>query len=101
MAIILEECGYLASTLWVECKGFKCPQNAINCCCQHILINEPDFANVESLLETTCKPRGFQVLFLPKFHCELNFIEKCWGYSKRTYRQYPKRVIWSTMFSWH
>ena len=47
------------------------------------------FSNVESLLETTCKARGFQVLFLPKFHCELNFIEKCWGYSKRTYRQYP------------
>src|SRR5882724_10058011 len=25
-AIILEECGYLASTLQVECKGFKCPK---------------------------------------------------------------------------
>src|SRR5882724_11615589 len=34
MAIILEECGYtLASTLWVECKGFKCPQNATACYC--------------------------------------------------------------------
>ena len=54
-----------------------------------ILFNEPDFADVESLLETTCKARGFQVLFLPKFHCELNFIEWCWGYSKRIYRQYP------------
>src|SRR5882724_3468086 len=40
MAIVLEECGYLASTLWEECKGFKCPQNAINCCCQCILFNE-------------------------------------------------------------
>src|SRR5882724_10143602 len=27
MAVILEECGYTsASTLWVECKGFKCPK---------------------------------------------------------------------------
>ena len=88
MAIILEEHGYSASNLWVECKGFKCPQNATSCCCLRMLYNEPDFSEVESLLETTCKARGFQVLFLPKFHCELNFIEQCWGYSKRTYRQY-------------
>ena len=26
MAVILEECGYSASTLLVECKGFKCPK---------------------------------------------------------------------------
>jgi hypothetical protein len=36
-----------------------------------------------------CKTRGFSVLFLPKFHCELNFIEQCWGYAKRMYRHYP------------
>jgi len=89
MAIILEEHGYSASTLRAECKGFKCPKNAIDCCCRRILFNEPDFADVESLLETTCKARGFQVIFLPKFHCELNFIEQCWGYSKRIYRQCP------------
>ena len=61
MAVILEECGYSASTLWVECKGFKCPKNATSCCCWHILYNEPAFAEVESLPETTCKARGFQV----------------------------------------
>jgi len=89
MAIILEERGYSASNLQAECKGFKCPKNATSCCCRRMLYNEPDFSEVESLLETTCKARGFQVLFLPKFHCELNFIEQCWGYSKRIYRQYP------------
>jgi transposase len=37
---------------------------------------------VESLLETYCKSCGVNVIFLPKFHCELNFIEQCWGYAK-------------------
>lgn len=32
---------------------------------------------------------GYQCLFLPKFHCELNPIEQCWGYAKREYRKYP------------
>jgi len=54
-----------------------------------MLYNEPDFIKVESLLETACKAHGFGVLFIPKFHCELNFIEQCWGYSKRLYQQCP------------
>jgi transposase len=61
----------------------------MDCCCRRILYRQPDFANIESLLETTCKARGVQVIFLPKFHCELNFIEQCWGFAKRLYRGYP------------
>ncbi|KAI5886532.1 uncharacterized protein SCHCODRAFT_02672706 [Schizophyllum commune H4-8] len=36
-----------------------------------------------------CDARGFCVLFLPKFHCELNFIEQAWGAAKHAYRMYP------------
>ncbi|TFY52291.1 hypothetical protein EVJ58_g10102 [Rhodofomes roseus] len=50
---------------------------------------QTDFTAVPSLLETACKERGVEVLFLPKFHCELNFIEQCWGSAKRTYRLNP------------
>jgi hypothetical protein len=52
--------------------------------------NEPDFVNVKTILEKNCNARGFKVLFLPKFHCELNFIEQCWGFAKRIYRLNPE-----------
>jgi len=51
--------------------------------------NEADFVNVKSTLELACDARGISVLFLPKFHCELNFIEQCWGHAKRLYCQKP------------
>jgi len=90
MAVILEERGFTdASNLKVQCKDFKCPKDSTCCCCRRILYTQPDFVTVESLLETHCKARGYQILFLPKFHCELNFIEQCWGYVKCLYRQFP------------
>ena len=90
MATILAEQGFKnTSKIQAECVGFKCKKGATNCCCCHILYNQPDFVKVESLLETHCKARGFQVIFLLKFHCELNFIEQCWGYAKRIYHMYP------------
>ena len=50
-------------------------------------MNQPDFAEQGS--EILGQDFGFEVIFLPKFHCELNFIEQCWGHAKRVYRQYP------------
>jgi hypothetical protein len=91
MSVILAERGLVQeSKLKAQCnEKFNCPPGATNCCCRRTLYCQPDFANVESILETHCKARGFSVLFLPKFHCELNFIEQCWGFAKRIYRHYP------------
>ncbi|KAE9394847.1 hypothetical protein BT96DRAFT_958713 [Gymnopus androsaceus JB14] len=50
-----------------ECKVFKCVAPMINCCCCCVLYNQPDFGNVESILETTCRERGVLVRFLPNF----------------------------------
>lgn len=72
-----------------SCKNFKCEKGATQCCQRRVLYNQPDFRDQESSLEIACKARGFEVIFLPKFHCELNFIEQCWGHAKRVYRQYP------------
>ncbi|KAJ3968853.1 hypothetical protein EV361DRAFT_387820 [Lentinula raphanica] len=51
-----------------------------------MLFNEPDFVNIPSLLEQAAKRHDYGLLFLPKFHCELNFIEMCWGRAKLKYR---------------
>jgi hypothetical protein len=78
------------SKVRAECKDFKCAPGSTACCCRRILYNQLHFVAVESLLELTCKSYGIKVMFLPKFHCELNFIEQCWGYAKRTYRLNPE-----------
>jgi hypothetical protein len=95
MSTILEERGFgNMSKVLAQCKSFKCapaiPGVPQRCCCRRILYNEPDFVNVESRLEATCKALSVLVIFLPKFHCELNFIEQCWGYAKRIYRLNPE-----------
>lgn len=87
MAQILTEQGFDVAHLKAQCK--QCEPSATMCCCRRTLFNQPDFINVESILESTCKARGFRVIFLPKFHCELNFIEQCWGYAKQIYRCCP------------
>ena len=91
MAQILVERGYTdASRLPAECKDFKCPPDRTDCCCCRLMYSQSDFANVESIIETTCRSCRFEVIFLPKFHCELSFIEQCWGFSKRVYRMKPQ-----------
>ena len=90
MAQILQEQGLEAeSMLQAECKGFYCPPGRTRCCCCQVLYNQPDFIRIASILETTCHAKNVQVLFLPKFHCELNFIKQVWGCAKHIYCQFP------------
>lgn len=81
-------------SLKAQCgKSFKCPPGRTDCCCRRVLFSEPDFVNQKSLLEEYAEARGFTVLFLPKFHCELNFLEQVWGFSKRVYREFPASTL--------
>ena len=52
-----------------------------------MVFTQPDFTKADSILEARAKDFGFQVIFLPKYHCELNPIEQCWGYAKCVYRR--------------
>lgn len=90
MVVILEERGVMnMESMRAQCRNFKCAPNATDCCLRRMLFTAPDFTNIPSLLEEACQSHQVEVLFLPKFHCELNFIEQCWGHAKGVYRTYP------------
>jgi hypothetical protein len=86
---ILAKRGINTSALKAECPGLKCVEGGTSCCTRRVLWSQPDFTNVRSVLEDVCDARGFKVIFLPKFHCELNPIEHCWCHAKRLYRLNP------------
>ena len=52
------------------------------------LLKHPDFANEKNQLEYFLHNKGHPCLFIPKFHCELNPIERCWSQAKRYTRAY-------------
>ena len=52
------------------------------------LASHPDFVNEKNRLEYFLHGRGHACLFIPKYHCELNPIERCWAQAKRYTRAY-------------
>lgn len=72
--------------LWRQGLSGKCSkgcQGRTDCCALAILQNQPDFLEQKSRLEEIIIARGHKVIFYPKFHCELNYIENFWGAAKR------------------
>ena len=53
-----------------------------------VLANHFDFVNEKTIVEHYCDQEGVLALFLPKFHCELNPIERVWGQAKVYTRMY-------------
>ncbi|PKB94848.1 hypothetical protein RhiirA5_260559, partial [Rhizophagus irregularis] len=53
-----------------------------DCCAVRILSLQPDFAAQRPLIQEIIEDRGHKIIFYPKFHCELNFIEQFWGAAK-------------------
>ena len=58
-----------------------------------ILSFHHDFRNEKTLVEQFILDEGHQVVFLPKFHCELNPIERVWGQAKCHCRQYSNYTL--------
>ena len=62
----------------LECAKPKCFANATDCCAKQLLSLQPDFKEQKSSVQEVIEATG-HCIFLPKFHCELNFIEFFWG----------------------
>ena len=94
MKQILLERGLYWTGLVMQCKkkkdgsGGKCKSDATSCCAKRILELQPDFKEQKSLVQEVIEECGHICIFLPKFHCELNFIEFFWGAVKKYLRKH-------------
>jgi hypothetical protein len=89
MAQILVErnLGHIASRR-AQCAK-PCDPKSTDCCCRRALACEPDFETRDTMIEELARDLGSKVIILPKYHCEMNPIEQCWGYAKERYRRFP------------
>jgi hypothetical protein len=94
MRQVIIERGLWKNGLVMQCKknkkdgsGVKCKPGATDCCAKRILDLQPDFQEQKSLVQEVIEAAGHLCIFLPKFHCELNFIEFFWGAVKRYLRE--------------
>ena len=78
---MLSERGLWRAGLHLKCKN-GCELEATNCCAVTIMASQPDFIEQKCRLEEVIIAMGHKVIFYPKFHCELNYIENFWGAAK-------------------
>ena len=82
MKQVLQERGLWINGLLMKCRE-KCSIGSTTCCAKRILEIQPDFQEQDSLIQEVINAAGHLCIFLPKFHCELNFIEYFWGAIKK------------------
>ena len=83
---VLTECSLWQEQLRGKCPS-KCDAGATTCCNMRILKSQPDFLSQKPLVQEIIEATGHTCL-LPKFHCELNFIEYFWGSVKKHLRDH-------------
>ena len=70
------------------------------CCIVWMLMQEEDFKAQRNAVEELIIAAGHKVIFLPKYHPELNFIERIWGHFKRWLRshcEYNMSGLWTNL----
>ena len=54
----------------------------VPCCLEFLLSEQADFKEQQNAIQELVLSRGHFCIFLPKFHPELNFIERYWSRAK-------------------
>ena len=60
---------------------------------RHEISTHPDFKDENTKLQRFLEQRGHTCIMLPKFHCEFNPIERCWGHAKRYSRTHTNYTL--------
>ena len=79
-ALVLQERGYDTTRMKLEEM-------------RRILAEHDDFKNEKCRVDTFLSSCGHRCVFIPKFHCELNPIERVWSQSKRYTRAHTDYTI--------
>jgi hypothetical protein len=85
MKAVLEECSLYPThkKLCGKCKDGCEDPDVVDFCCKRVLENQADFKQQTSFIQEIVEAAGHMCIFLPKFYCELNFIEFFWGTVKQ------------------
>ena len=73
---------------------------AVPCCCVYALSQCPDFMAQKNSVQELIEAQGHICIFLPKYHPELNYIERFWGHTKRWLRRhclYTMAGLWDNI----
>ena len=99
LRMVLEERGLWRRGLRIQCrkpgtdKFLKTCLEGGQCCARALIAGQKDFQAQRCRLQEEVEEKGHLVLFYPKFHCELNFIEYFWGAVKRFTRKHCRYKI--------
>lgn len=71
-----------------------------DCCARGLLSQQPDFLAQKGRVQELVEARGHMILFYPKSHCELNWIEYFWARVKlytQTHCRYDVKSLWENV----
>jgi transposase len=86
---LLKICDYCSKVNDKEERDYAVLSGYIDekCCATYVLSQEPDFLEQKEWLSEVVEAAGFDIIYFPKYHCELNFIEMIWGWIKAFHRR--------------
>lgn len=85
---VLSERGLWQPGLCLVCPSDVRCSDTLSCCARTVMSRQPDFVAQRGLLEEVITAAGHKIIFYPKFHCELNYIENFWGAAKQYTRKH-------------